>query len=295
MPLADALIIILFWILILSILWSLKEIVFRSFERQYTTFLYVALISGWGMLAWTGQSIGIKEEFIKNLYPELTGMLITVLVVDRITNFITVRNEQLYRSIAFRTCNRPLRAYCIFWFYIFQPNSRLWPAEIGCFEDLESFFRSDTFYRRVARFNFNGLASPGKSFARYYDDRFTDIAERFQNVLAKYASKLAHEDLRLLEHLADRAFLPQIFSIMRPLCEMSFTITGATGVAATRPFINQFSSVNPENFRKHFEKVIQLVEQYNLALEPGDEALTLATLLRSNTIATANLDPAIEW
>lgn len=83
---------------------------------------------------------------------------------------------------------------------------------------------SDDFYNSVCRFNFSNQIAPNKTYAQYYAESLDKTEENFQNILAKYASKLSLEDIQRLEFFGGGSYLYRVFRVMDFLRTVQVTV-----------------------------------------------------------------------
>ena len=288
--------IVMLWFLSLYLLWVSKNKITTSIENQSRYFLLYTLISGLLIIVWDGKNLGIPDSYLSNITTELIGIVVTVVLIDRVYSYISSKNEQLYRNLSLKSCRMPIYSYCSNWFYIFEPNKEVRNGLISEFTTLEEFFKSQIFYDRITSYNFNLKIAEDKTYAKYYNEKMQNIADSFQNILAKYASKLNYDDIRLLEHFGGRAYFFTVFVVMRFLTETRFTIsTERQPNQNVRPFINNFKDINKNNFDKHFKKLIELINSYNDVAENEYEKWTIKNINELHTIASANADSSINW
>lgn len=227
----------------------------------------------------------ISDEYFANIVSEVFGMLLTVVIIDRVNSYLSNRDEKLYRDIALRNCKMPIFTYCYTWLAIYEPNSRTRAMKLAQYQNIEDFFLSDDFYNTIARFNF---ARPfgTKTYAQYYLEKIEKTEADFQNILAKYASKVSTEDIRMLEFFGGTAYIYNVFRLMNVMRTVVIT-TSINGVAQPPhavAHINEFSNITKANFQKHFRKLLLLIAEYN-SVAHQSEHWTIATL---NTLTTLN-------
>jgi hypothetical protein len=211
------------WIVSLIVFWTFKSKLSSNIENQARYFLTYVLLTGILLIIFEGKDLGIPDEYLSNLTTEIIGMAITVFLIDRIYKYISSKNEALHRKISLKVCRMPIYTYCANWFYFFESDNKKLNIELQKYEDLNSFFKSDDFYNRVRSFNFNKKIADNKTYAQYYNEKMLEINDRFQSILAKYASKLSHKDIQLLEHFGGRAYIFTIFAVMKFISEAKFT------------------------------------------------------------------------
>jgi hypothetical protein len=284
------------WLLSLYLFWLFKEKLSKNIENQSRFFLAYTLISAIILIITQGENLFITTDYKSNLTTEIIGIVITVFLIDRIYNYIITKNEQLYRSISLRVCRMPIYTYCANWFFIYEPNNNVQLSEeLSKYENLSDFFKSDDFYYKVVSYDFNGLIAVDKTYAQYYNEKMQDVADKFQNILAKYASKLSHKDIHLLEHFGGRAYFFSIFAVMKFISDAKFTVIKQNVTTTVMLFNNSFKTVDRENFNKHFDKLIELINAYNEVVENDFEKWTIQNISKLNTTETANKNPSIEW
>lgn len=284
------------WILSLYLFWLFKIKLSKKVENQSRYFLAYTLISAIILIITQGENLFIPNEYLANLTTEIIGIVITVFLIDRIYNYINTKNEELYRKLSLRVCRMPIYTYCANWFFIYEPNSNSnLNVELSKYESLSDFFKSDDFYNKIISYDFNGLIAVDKTYAQYYNEKMQNVADKFQNILAKYASKLSHKDIHLLEHFGGRAYFFSVFVTMKFLSESRFTIIRQNVTTPVMPFNNSFRNVDRENFNKHFDKLIELINAYNEVVSNDFEKWTIQNISKLNTIETANKNPNIEW
>ena len=164
------------------------------------------------------------------------------------------------------------------------------------YNDFESFFQSDEFYSRVVKFDFNKFIAKDKTYAQYYNEKMVEIMDRFQNILAKYASKLSLKNIQLIEYFGGKAYIFTVFIVMKFISEAKITSQrNGEQEIARMPFNNRFGDVEIENFRKHFVKLVDLINQYNDSVDNDYEKWTISNISKLHTIKSANANKATEW
>ena len=145
-------------------------------------------------------------------------------------------------------------------------------------------------------FDFNKNIGKDKTFAQYYEESMSEVNDKFQLVLKKYASKLSHRDIILLEHFGGGAYIFRIFKLMKFMSEAKFS-SQLEGQKAKelKPFNNSFRGMNNENFPKHFEKLIELIDEYNKSVDSENDKWTIRNINSLSTIAQAFNDPRTNW
>ena len=288
--------IILCWVLFGWIVWNIKIHICKTIEVQGRIFMYYWIISAF-LLVWIFGDKVFDPDFRLNFLTELLGIGITVTLVDRIYAFITKKNELFFRNLLIRTCRMPIHAYFHMWYLIFREQSNNYAVVMGRFQSLEAFFISDEFYEAVTTFNFNNIFSDDKTYAKYINEKMVENGDRFQNILAKYASKLSVNDVRLLEHFGSGSYMFAVFNVMDFISELraEHYVDGVPVDGARLIFNNSIGDIRRENLNRHFQKFLELVNEYNIAVNNEQQNLTLLTLTRLYTIEAANDNPAIEW
>ena len=285
------------WLLSLPGLWILKHMFSKNIMAQVRYFIAYFLVTAIILLFWIGKTIIPDTDFRLNFTTEIIGVGITALIIDRIYQYVNYKNEQLYVKLALRTCRMPIYTYCAFWLNIFQLKE-LNPLEVLAeYKSLEDFFLSDKFRNAICSFDFNGiLLGSKKTYAQYYEEKMNYIKDRFQSILVKYASKLPQKELMLLEHFADRAFVYTVFTVMKFMSEVKFSSQYDTNPEVNiRPFINSLKDINEDNFRKHFKKLVTLIDAYNNSVENDCDKWTIKNIYALQTVLSANENPATEW
>lgn len=288
--------ILFLWVLSLVILWVFKDKVSKNTEIQSRYFLTYTLLSGILLIIFQGSELGIPDEYLSNVTTEVIGIAITVFVIDRIYKHINSKNEELYRKISLKVCRMPIYTYCANWLYIFEPDNKKLANELQKYDSLESFFKSNDFYHRIRDFDFNKLIGKNKTYAQYYNEKMLEVSDRFQSILSKYASKLSHKDIPLLEHFGGRAYFFTVFAVMKFVSEVKFTHKhGDDPEEKIIPFNNSFRDISRENFNKHFDKLLELIKEYNKVAENDYEKWTIKNINQLQTIKSANENLNTEW
>lgn len=288
----------IFFLWLISILgfWLFKDCIASKTENQSRYFLFYTLLSGILLIIFQGKDLGIHEEYLSNITTEIIGIAITVFLIDRVYNYINSKNEELYRRLSLKICRMPIYTYCAEWFFIFEPDNKKLQSELLKYDDLKSFFMSDEFYNRIKRFNFNESIGENKTYAKYHMEQMHEISGRFQSVLSKYASKLSNKDIQLLEHFGGRAYIYTVFAVMDFISNVKFShIEGNSPAREVVPFNNSFRDVSKENFNKHFNKLIELIEEYNSIVDNEYEKWTIDNICKLQTIESADKNPTTEW
>jgi hypothetical protein len=233
----------------------------------------------------------IPPDYYANVITEIIGIALTVLIIDRVSHYLTNRNEKLHRDISLRHCKTTIRPYCYIWFDIYRQDKKEGEAKLQQYQNLEEFYMSDDFYNSVCAFNFANLIATDKTYAQYYAEKLDKIEESFQNILAKYASKLSLEDIQRLEFFGGGSYLYKVFRIMDCLRTVQISTTNFSDNTVTpkRGFshINNFKEVSKDNFQKHFKKLLALIDDYNSVSNTNDQ-LTIKTLNALTTLTDKN-------
>ena len=232
----------------------------------------------------------IPSDYYANIVTEVIGIALTVLIIDRVNHYLTNRNEKLHRDISLRHCKTPIYSYCYMWFAIYEPSQTTRQTRLQAYQNLEEFYMSDDFYNSVCAFNFATLIAPNKTFAQYYAEKLDKTEESFQNILAKYASKLSLEDIQRLEFFGGGSYLYKVFRVMDffRTVQVSTQINNNPATAQRNlAHINNFTSVSKENFQKHFIKLLALINDYNSVSKANDQ-WTIHSLNTLTTIAGPN-------
>lgn len=286
------------WILIsVALVIVVKKRFHKNLFLQGRIMIYYFILSTLLFLLLVGNKFGFLGEYLSGIITELIGIGFTVFIIDRILSYINKKQEELYRALALRNCKMPIYTYCSIWFSIYKSNSRNKP--VAEFENLRTFLLSDDFYNAVISYDFNQLIAPDKSYGAYYNGTVLSISDKFQNILAKYASKLSLDDLRLIEHFGGASYFHKVFAVNKFLTEVKFTTTTTTQVGTssqvTRPFINSFRDLTKINFQKHFQKLLELIENYNEVIDNEYDQWNLNSLTNLETIARMNGNENIQW
>jgi hypothetical protein len=284
------------WSLSIMLFWFLKDQINNTFENIIRYFLGYTLVSTIIFILFQGAKIGIPNDYIANLITEFVGITITVILIDRVYQYLNNRNEILFRNLSLRNCKMLIYTYCANWLYIYNSDKNELNDALGKFTNLDEFFKSDEFYEKVIKFNFNEYIVPDKTFAQYYHERFLEVANKFQDIISKYASKLSDRDLILLEHFGGRAYFYTVFAVMKFISEAKFTRqSGNQNPQSIMPFNNSFQEISRDNFNKHFDKLLELIDAYNSCVENEYEEWTIENIHKLHTIKSANANPAIDW
>lgn len=277
-----AYLLIIFWLFSLWAIWKSKKRFSKNFETQGKLFISYFLVSLWILIFTIGHVI-LSHEIRMHLLSEILGICITVLLVERVYSYIKKRDELFYQRLMLRSCKMPIYAYFRLWFIIYQAEERNPIVIISKFKSLEEFLLSDEFYNCIFKFNFNSQQHDEKMYAKFFYERINEIGDRFQNILTKYGSKLAFNDIKLIEHFGGSAFMFSIFAIMNGLCDVN------------TPFLNSLQKVHRKHLNEHFKKFVELVNDYNSSFENTNQHWTLSSLILLDTIESANTNSNIEW
>lgn len=144
-------------------------------------------------------------------------------------------------------------------------------------------------------FDFNKKFSNDKTYANYYDESFEKVNSQFQNILAKYASKISDDDAKLIEHFGGTAAIFKIFKINVFLSSTKFSKIDHLGNRETLyPNVNEFKYLSHTNFKAHFTRLLKLISEYNSVSE-DDNKWDVMTLTSLSTIEKEDLNPNVEW
>lgn len=273
--------------IIVICIWSILSVivyfVFQSHVKQkvihkarfFIGFLVLSLL----ILVFICRHI-IPSDYFANIVAEVIGIALTVLIIDRVNYYLTDKNNKLHRDISLRHCKMPIYTYCYMWFSIYEINQTTRQTRIQVYNNLNEFFMSDDFYESVCAFNFANLISPNKTYAQYYAEMLNKTEESFQNILAKYASKLSTEDIQRLEFFGGSSYLFRVFRVMDFLRTIQISTQVNNNPATPEmhlPILNRFTTIDRNNFQKHFRKLLELINNYNLASNINDQ-WTISTL-----------------
>lgn len=287
--------ILVIWIISIFVFWTIKKSFSNDIENQSRYFIYYILTTAILLLIWKGDFF-IDNDYLANITTEIIGIAITVFLIDKVYKYVNSKNEELYRKLSLKMCRMPIFTYCANWLYIYESDNKKLETELDKYGDLESFFKSDDFYSRINSFDFNQFIGVNKTYAQYYSEEINDITDRFQNILSKYASKLSYRDIQLLEHFGGRAYIFTVFAVMKFISEAKFTHQQGNAPAQTiMPFNNSFKDIKRENIQNHFDKLVELIKQYNEAVDNEYEKWTIKNISKLQTIKTANDNPSTEW
>ncbi|MCA0445155.1 MAG: hypothetical protein LCH54_02875 [Bacteroidetes bacterium] len=277
--------IIVGWLLLSVIVYFIfKRLIKQKAIAKARFFIGYLVLSMLVVLILIGQHL-IPSDYYANILTEIIGIALTVLIIDRVNQYLTDRNEKLHREISLRHCRTPIYSYCYIWFAIYEPNQETRQIRLRDYQNLEDLYMSDDFYNSICSFNFSNLISPTKTFAQYYAEKLDNTEESFQNILAKYASKLSLEDLQQLEFFGGGSHLYKVFRIMDFLrtVQVSTQINNNPETPLRNlAHINNFNSVAKDNFQKHFKKLLSLINDYN-SVSNDENKLTIHSL---NTLTT---------
>lgn len=278
------------WLILSTIVYFLfKHFVREKAINRARFFVGYLVLSFLIVLLLIGKHL-IPSDLYSNILSELIGITLTVLIIDRIYHYLSERNKKLHRDISLRHCKTSIYSYCYMWFAIYEPNQTTRLTRLQVYNNLEDFFMSDDFYKSIRSFNFANLIAPGKTYAQYYSENLDKTEENFQNILAKYASKLSLEDIQRLEFFGGGSYLYKVFRVMdflRTVQVSSQQNNNPPTPASNLIHINEFNQVSKENFQKHFKKLIALIKDYN-AISPPSDLWTIETLNSFTTLSGPN-------
>lgn len=276
--------VIIVWLLSIFLLWKIRMYLTADVEKQGKTFIYYCILSAIVILLTIGHKV-IPDEYISHLFIELIGIGITVLLIERVYSYISKKNEMLFRNLLLRTCRMQIHAYFNIWLMIFRKQERNNVEVLDKYNDLNDFLLSDDFYNAVTLFNFNNRINADKTYAQYCNQKLTEIGDKFQNMLAKYASKLTYNDVKLIEHFGGGAYMFSVFALMNVVSEASFSVhVDDREEAHLVPFLNDICDIRRDTFNLHFTKFVELVNEYNNSIDNESQKWTLSSLTKPHTI-----------
>jgi hypothetical protein len=282
---------------VIIVVWGATIIVSYLIFRRYIRvkalnrarfFIGYLLLTLFAILYFIGDHF-ITIDYYTNIMAEVIGIIITVFIIDRVNQYLTQKNERLYRDLALKHCKSSIFTYCFMWFSIYDLNNTNRQTRLQEHDDLEEFFLSDDFFNSVRRFNFANNISTNKTYAQYYAENLNKIEENFQNILVKYASKISIRDIQILEFFGGGSHIYKVFRVMDFLRTVQISSQDGNNPPTAQigfPHINRFTSISRLNFQKHFRKLIEFINDYNSVVSENDRW----TLLSLNTFT--NLDGA---
>ncbi len=275
------------------LIWGVLEVIMliimipssSELKKKAEIIIYFSLITFFISLLYTNAET-IPQEYkvyLEHLRVEIGVTLIAVLLIERTYKFVEERIAELNRKFALKSCKEPIHLYCNIWFRVYCPASDKWIVnELNEFNDIESFFKSDKFYEKVCEFKFATELSHKISFDYFYKTT-EEVKDKFQRIISTYGSRLSNKDLQLLEHFGSRAYLYNVFRIMKNFKDLGTSVD------------DTLKLVKKENFQKHFAELIKLINQYNDAVEKESDKWTIDNLHIQSTINRGNEDPNTEW
>lgn len=291
---------VILWAVSILVLFTLafksKRTKMNNIESWARIFIYYTLISALFILFWKGNYFIADKSLLDNIRTEIIGITISAFFIDRIYNYISSKNEELYKNIALRTCRLPIYYYCALWFDIYEPVYKNREKITTTYPDLESFFKSDEFYEKITEFDFNDTYLAGKKYAQHYFEEIESVRNSFQNILIKYASKLSLDNIDLIEHFGGKAYLFTVFISMKFSSETSiYQQFGENNKVTLETLNNSFKNVGKPNFNKHFIKFIELITQHNEAVSNESEKVTINDFCGIREFKKVNNDQTINW
>jgi len=108
----------------------------------------------------------IPSEYFANIVTEVIGIALTVLIIDQVNQYLTKKDESLFRDLALRHCRMPIFTYCQIWFAIYEPDQKKRKAKALKHSSINDLFQSNEFYQTISSFNFATPISADKTYAQ---------------------------------------------------------------------------------------------------------------------------------
>jgi hypothetical protein len=237
----------------------------KVFAKKLICWIYYFLISGFFILLCTGKKV-ICQDYFSNIVTEVIGIIITVLIIDRVYKHISKQEETVYRNCAIKYCRTPLFWNCKLWFSVFQPNNSMLILKLKDYNTIKDFFLSDEFYKTICSKDFSKKLF-GQTEAQRCASEVSTIENAFQDVLSKYASKLRVEDIQNLEYFAG-AEINRNFRVMEFATRIILNNQSTSN-------LNQFRAMNKSDFQNYFTKLSEFIDEYNKVVSTSNDKINI--------------------
>lgn len=223
------------------------------------SYLALAILAVASIVAFIVLPLGQEgwRSFTLNLGTEVVGILLTVLLIDRVIRRRDKQERERYRSVALQQLRLPLNNHLLLLFNIYKASVEEKPdREISRVEDLFG----DDYVEQTAHLDLtsSGPIYPPMQWFQYLHMEMQQFKDELGHVVDKYAVHLDPETIDLAEQLSNSTLLTVITRGV-PLANW------VTNGQVQRPFglLVGPSSAVPEMIREHTDPFSRLVEIYN--------------------------------
>ena len=194
----------------------------------------------------------IPEDYFSNVFSEIIGMILTVIIIDQLNNFLLKKSVEQFRKIAYNSMRTPIFNYINYW--IILTEQKLSTEKIKSFNSLKDLFESQEFLLSIKELDFSGTLKNNKvGITEYCFHEMDWIKQKFQATLSKFAFRLSLPDIELLEYFSGGSGIFYYFKQIRK------AYIHNNGLEDFFPF----KSVPDQLWESHFNKLLYIIKTYN--------------------------------
>jgi|GEM_PF-4262749 hypothetical protein len=263
----------------------------EGWEKQARAYFYSSLVTIWMYLFLKGHTIITNDDYYKHIMVELSFLIITVGVIDVINERIKLKKEKFFNDMALRRLRLPLRRHIIFWLMLYESNNsnRIQFMSSGQYISLRQFFMSSSeqntatsreFIDVIKRLNLSTASTQGaiRSKAQFLSEHYEKNREEFDQVLAKYGTKLSYNLCEKVEKFVGESNMSKVFAFIQ-----------AASSAPIRT-LHGFQDIDVESFRAYFANLFDLVDAYNEVAKGESNRILLSNINDLSTLRNLNQD-----
>jgi hypothetical protein len=229
-------------------------------SKLYISIFVVIVLAGISFYTYLS---GWETEFSLNFGTELTGILVTVLLIDLVIGRHEERENLKLRSLALRQLRTPLQRHLNLLLKIYKA-SRDKPSGHSI-TDHKTLF-ADDFYLQLARFDFSSEApaTPKMQWMDYIAHELSELKEALSGTLEKYAINLDSVAIEAVEAMLNSSFISFLGQV--PNIRASDRASGIS-----RKYVFLGAPGMDKMIRDHTENLSKLLNVYHSDIEVGGE------------------------
>lgn len=181
---------------------------------QYILSLAILLLLAFFAFLWYMQDLFQLGDLWLNLGTAILGILLTVIMVDRVVRHIQEKERKRVESIALRHIGVALRRHCTLLFSMLKAASSSIPKRQECSVE-KLLTQSLPVVLRHFDFKAEAPVIGDISWDRYLKKEFSEIREKSADILRKYAGFLSSQLTDDLQKLEDSHFISLVIGIPR--------------------------------------------------------------------------------
>jgi len=206
-------------------------------------------VSAYVILLWKGE-LFLDCNYLSNIITEMTGIIVTGLMIDVVFLYFSDKEDKLYRNLALKQCRKPILECCGMWKALYDRGAKVSNITIYKGTSVSDFFLSTDFFTAICQIDFAKTTR-----AQFCVDKLKKIEDDFQKVLSKYAGRLNENDLTIIEYIANADIYNEIYK-MEFASRCTINVESADNI--------KFSDyIDKQTLDNYFRNLLQIIDAYN--------------------------------